>query len=138
MLNVPESIDSGLLAPDRHLRALLIKWLVALLYPVAVFTFLWSGEALENNVLLGIFSPEQSLFSGNVSAVIQSGIFCAVFYAVPMALVGYLVAADDGRRGRYGSIELWADMIAYTVVPILLVSWMHLLLFWLVLFLLYL
>ena len=55
MVNVPESIDSGLLAPDRHLRALLIKWLVALLIPVAVFTFLWSGEALENNVLLGIF-----------------------------------------------------------------------------------
>jgi len=123
MLNVPESINSGLLAPDRHLRALLIKWLVALLIPVAVFTFLWSGEALENNVLLGIFSPQQSLFSGNVSAVVQGGIFCAVFYAALIALVGYLVAADDGRRGRYGTIELWADMIAYTVVPILLISW---------------
>ena len=58
-----------------------------------------------------------------MSAVIQSGIFCIVFYAVAIALVGYLVAADDGRRGRYGTIELWADMIAYTVIPILLISW---------------
>src|SRR5437588_13085010 len=103
MLNVPESIDSGLLAPDRHLRALLIKWLVALLIPVAVFTFAWSGEALENNVVLGIFSPGDSLFS-NVSAVVQGGIFYAIFYATVIALLGYLVAADDGRRGRYGTI----------------------------------
>src|SRR5260370_20628328 len=122
MLNVPESIDGGLAAPDRNLRALLVKWLVALLIPVVVFTLLWSGEALENNVLLAIFSPQDSIFSG-VSTVVQAGIFCAVFYATVIALVGYLVAADDGRRGRYGTIELWADMIAYTVAPILLISW---------------
>src|SRR6266705_4663153 len=122
MLNVPESIDGHLLAPDRNLRALLIKWLVALLIPVVVFTFLWSGEALENNVLLAIFSPQNSIFS-DVSSVVQAGIFCAVFYATVIALVGYLLAADDGRRGRYGTIELWADMIAYTVAPILLISW---------------
>ncbi len=122
MLNVPESIDGGLLAPDRSLRALLVKWLVALLIPVVVFTFLWSGEALENNVLLAIFSPQNSILS-DVPSVVQAGIFCAVFYATVIALVGYLVAADDGRRGRYGTIELWADMIAYTVAPILLISW---------------
>lgn len=119
---MPESIEKDLLAPNRHLRAVLIKWLVALLIPIVVFTFVWSGEAIENNVLLGIFSPGNSIFN-NVSSVIQAGIFYAVFYATVIALVGYLVAADDGRRGRYGTIELWADMIAYTVIPILLVSW---------------
>src|SRR5947208_5642642 len=114
MLNVPESIDSGLLVPNRHLHGVLIKWLVALLIPVVVFTFLWSGESIENNVLLGIFSPNDSLFS-NILSVVQGAIFCTVFYAAVIALVGYLVAADDGRRGHYGTIELWADMIAYTV-----------------------
>jgi ABC-type branched-subunit amino acid transport system permease subunit len=122
MFYVPELIDSGLLAPDRHLRVTLIKWLIALLIPIAVFTFVWSGEAIENNVLLGIFSPGTSLFN-DVPSVIQGGIFCIVFYATVIALVGYLVAADDGRRGRYGTIELWADMVAYTVIPILLISW---------------
>jgi ABC-type branched-subunit amino acid transport system permease subunit len=119
---VPESIEKDLFAPNRHLRAVLIKWLVALLIPVVVFTFVWSGEAIENNVLLGIFSPGNSIFN-NVPSVIQAGIFYVVFYATVIALVGYLVAADDGRRGRYGTIELWADMIAYTVIPILLISW---------------
>ena len=118
---VPGSIDKGLLAPDRHLRAMLFKWLVALLIPVAVFTFVW-GEAIQNNVLLGILSPGNSIFS-NVSSAVQGGIFCIVFYATVIALTGYLGAADDGRRGRYGTIELWADMIAYTVLPILLISW---------------
>ncbi len=119
---MPESIDKGLLAPNRHLRAVLIKWLVALLIPVAVFTFVWSGEAIENNVLLGILAPSGSIFN-DVSSVIQGGIFYVVFYATVIALMGYLVAADDGRRGRYGTIELWADMVAYTVIPILLISW---------------
>ena len=119
---MPESIDKGLLAPNRHLRAVLIKWLVALLIPVAVFTFVWSGEAIENNVLLGILAPGSSIFN-DVPSVIQGGIFYVVFYATVIALMGYLVAADDGRRGRYGTIELWADMVAYTVIPILLISW---------------
>jgi ABC-type branched-subunit amino acid transport system permease subunit len=119
---VPKSIESGLFAPDRHLRTLLIKWLVALLIPMSVFTFLWSGEAIENNVLLGFFSPKDSIFS-DISAAVQGGIFCIIFYATLLALVGYLVAADDGRCGRYGIIELWADIIAYTVLPILLISW---------------
>lgn len=61
MLYVPESIGSDLLAPDRQLRAVLFKWLVALLIPIAVFTFVWSGEAIENNVLLGIFSPSTTV-----------------------------------------------------------------------------
>ena len=109
MLNVPESIDSGLLAPNRQIRVLLIKWVIALLIPVGVFTFVWSGEAIENNVLLGIFAPNTSIFS-DVPSIIEGGIFCAIFYATVIALVGYLVAADDGRRGRYGTIELWADI----------------------------
>lgn len=119
---MPKPINSGLFTPDHHLRTLLTKWVVALLIPMVVFTFLWSGEAIENNVLLGIFSPKDSLFS-DMFAVVQSSVFCIIFYAVLLALVGYLVAADDGRCGRYGILELWTDIIAYTVIPMLLISW---------------
>ena len=42
------------LVPARNTRALLIKWIVGLLVPIAVFTF-WSGEAIINNALLGVF-----------------------------------------------------------------------------------
>ena len=34
--------------PARDTRALLIKWIVGLLVPLAVFTFIWSGEAIIN------------------------------------------------------------------------------------------
>ncbi len=43
------------LVPARDTRALLIKWIVGLLVPIAVFTFVWSGEAIINNALLGVF-----------------------------------------------------------------------------------
>ncbi len=49
------SLNVGVLSPARDTRALLVKWLVALLVPIAVFTFVWSGEAIINNALLGIF-----------------------------------------------------------------------------------
>ncbi len=42
------------LVPARDTRALLIKWIVGLLVPLAVFTFIWSGEAIINQSLLTI------------------------------------------------------------------------------------
>ncbi|MGZ3616227.1 MAG: hypothetical protein ACXWOL_05110, partial [Ktedonobacteraceae bacterium] len=42
------------LVPARDTRALLVKWIVGLLVPIVVFT-VWSGEAIINNALLGVF-----------------------------------------------------------------------------------
>jgi len=94
----------------------LIKWIVGLLVPVAVFTFVWSGEAIINNALLSL------LGTGNValgiSLVVQLAIFILIFYATVITLAGYLVAADSGQRGM---IELWIDILVFVVVPLLLV-----------------
>jgi ABC-type branched-subunit amino acid transport system permease subunit len=104
------------LVPARDTRALLIKWIVGLLVPVAVFTFVWSGEAIINNALLSL------LGTGNValgiSLLIQLAIFILIFYATVIMLAGYVVAADSGQRGM---IELWIDILVFVVVPLLLV-----------------
>jgi ABC-type branched-subunit amino acid transport system permease subunit len=94
----------------------LIKWIVALFVPIAVFTFVWSGEEIINNVLLGLINPASSNY--NASALIQAAIFIALFYATIIAFVGYLVAADSGRRAM---IEIWIDVLIFAVVPLLLV-----------------
>ncbi len=104
------------LLPDRDVRWLLIKWIVALILPLSVFTFVWSGEAIINNVLLGIFLPQSTTFT--LSTVIQAGIFIVVFYTTVMALVGYLVASDSGQRGI---IELWVDILMFVMVPMVLI-----------------
>jgi ABC-type branched-subunit amino acid transport system permease subunit len=103
------------LVPARDTRALLIKWIVGLLVPVAVFTFVWSGEAIINNALLGLFG-----FVGipDVSILVQIALFLVIFYATVIALAGYLVAADSGLRGM---IELWIDILVFVLVPLLLV-----------------
>jgi len=49
---------------------------------------------------------------------IQVGIFIVIFYAAIIALAGYLVAADSGRRGM---VELWLDILVFALVPLLLV-----------------
>ncbi len=109
------SISSGMLLPVPDTRKLLIKWVVALLVPVAVFT-LWSGESIINAVI----SP--ATVSGNVPTdpvtLIQSAIFTAAFYVAVLLLAGYLVAADSGRRGM---IELWIDVLIFALVPLVLV-----------------
>ncbi|HLG62330.1 MAG TPA: branched-chain amino acid ABC transporter permease [Ktedonosporobacter sp.] len=112
------SISTGarLLLPDRDLRWLLLKWIVALVVPLSVFTFVWSGEEIVNNVLLGIFLPQSTQFT--TSTVIQAGIFILLFYATVMALIGYLVAADTGYRGI---VELWIDVLVFVIVPLLLI-----------------
>jgi ABC-type branched-subunit amino acid transport system permease subunit len=103
------------LVPERDTRAILIKWIVGLLVPIAVFTFLWSGEAIINQSLLTI------LGLGGVSDVgilIQITIFIIVFYATVIALAGYLVAADSGQRGM---ITLWVDIAVFVLLPLFLV-----------------
>ena len=109
------AIDSRRLLPTGDTRSLLIKWVVGLLVPVAVFTFIWSGEEITNNVLLGIFSPANSTF--DTATVIQDAIFIVIFYATTIALVGYLVAADSGHRG---ALEVWIDILVFALVPLIL------------------
>ena len=103
------------LVPERDTRALLIKWIVGLLVPVAVFTFIWSGEAIINDTLLSILGLGSI---SNIAIFIQIALFIIVFYATVIALAGYLVAADSGQRGM---IELWIDIIFYVLLPLFLV-----------------
>ncbi len=103
------------LVPARDTRALLIKWIVGLLVPIAVFTFIWSGEAIINNALLGLLGL---LGVSEISTLIQVAIFILIFYATVIALAGYLVAADSGLRG---TIELWIDIAVFVLVPLFLV-----------------
>src|SRR2546429_969438 len=109
------SISSRMLLPARDTRMLLIKWVVALLVPVTLFT-LWSGESIINAVIapgsVGLNVPTDPV------SRIQAAIFVTVFYAAVITLAGYLVAADSGRRGI---IELWMDIFIFTVVPLILV-----------------
>ena len=84
------------LVPTRDTRALLIKWIVGLLVPLAVFTFIWSGEAIINQYSLPIIGL------GGVSDIavfVQIALFLVIFYATIITLAGYLVAADSGQRG---------------------------------------
>ncbi|HYU74166.1 MAG TPA: hypothetical protein VEL31_15955, partial [Ktedonobacteraceae bacterium] len=109
------SISSRMLLPARDTRMLLIKWVVALLVPVTLFT-LWSGESIINAVIapgsVGLNVPTDPV------SRIQAAIFVTVFYAAVITLAGYLVAADSGRRDM---IELWLDVLIFTVVPLILV-----------------
>ena len=109
------SLSSRTLLPARDTRMLLIKWVVALLVPLAVFT-LWSGESIINAVIapgsVGLNVPTDPV------SRIQAAIFVTVFYAAVITLAGYLVAADSGRRSI---IELWTDIFIFTVVPLILI-----------------
>jgi ABC-type branched-subunit amino acid transport system permease subunit len=104
------------LVPARNTRALLIKWIVGLLVPIAVFTFVWSGEAIINNALLGLLG--QGAVS-NIPLLVQLTIFIVIFYATVIALAGYLVAADSGLRSM---VELWIDIAVFVLVPLFLVQ----------------
>src|SRR6266487_3172627 len=113
------SMSNRLLLPANDTRVLLIKWVVALLVPVVVFT-LWSGESIVNAVI----SPQTSSLgiSTDPVALLAAAIFVTVFYASTITLAGYLVAADSGRRGI---IELWIDVFIFTLVPLILVVIFH-------------
>jgi ABC-type branched-subunit amino acid transport system permease subunit len=110
------SVNNSGLLPGRDMRTLLIKWIVALLVPVAVFTFAWSGEAIINNVILGLITPGSTSY--DTPTLIAAAIFILVFYVTVVALAGYLVAADSGRRGM---LELWIDILIFALVPLVLV-----------------
>ena len=109
-------VPTRTLVPKRDIRMLLIKWIVGLLVPVAVFTFIWSGEAIINNALLSLLMPGSTTL--NISIVIQVAIFILIFYATVIALAGYLVAADSGQRGM---VELWIDIAVFVLLPLFLV-----------------
>ena len=109
-------IRSRALLPTPDTRKLLIKWVVGLLVPVLVFTFIWSGEAIINQVLVGFFTPGSNGL--DTPTLIQAAIFILIFYAAMIALTGYLVAADSGRRGIF---ELWIDLAVFALIPLLLV-----------------
>ena len=111
------SMKPALILPARDTRMLLFKWLVALLLPVLVFTFVWDGDAIVNNVILGLLSPGSSTY--DTPTLIQAAIFMAIFYLTTIILAGYLLAVDTGRRNV---IEVWADVVVFAVVPIVLVD----------------
>ncbi|HVU68687.1 MAG TPA: hypothetical protein VHD63_16240 [Ktedonobacteraceae bacterium] len=108
---------AGLLRPERELRALLVRWLVALLVPLLIFTFIWQGDAVINNVLLGFMNPAHATTSADKA--IESGLFMIVLYALVIMLAGYLVASDSGRRK---TANIWFDSLLFAVVPIFLIS----------------
>lgn len=110
------SISNSILRPGLETRNILVKWLVALLVPVAIFTFIWSGEEIVNQIMIGIFSPAN--VSYDVATLIQASIFVVIFYAAIMALAGYFVAADSGRRSM---VEIWLDIAIFALVPLFLV-----------------
>ena len=110
------SIDIGTLRPTATTRPLLLKWVVALLVPIVVFTFVWSGEGIVNNVLLGLFASSST--SSSTVGLVAAAVFIIVFYAVVIALTGYLMAADTGRRGI---VEVWIDILVFVLIPLVLV-----------------
>jgi ABC-type branched-subunit amino acid transport system permease subunit len=124
---VAMSINSRWLLPGRDVRLLLVKWLVALLVPALVFTF-WSGEGMVNNVLLWFLNPASVNTNTYIGTgmIIQTALFVVVFYLSVIALAGYLVASDSGRRSMF---EVWADVLFFIVAPIILIIWTQNLLF---------
>ncbi len=105
--------------PEPATRFLLLKWLVALLAPLLIFTFLWQGDTLINNVLLAFIDPKSAAVTTTTSRAIQSALFIVLFYLAVLALGGYLLAADSGRRAIYA---VWIDSLLFAIVPIFLIS----------------
>ena len=115
----PMSTSNRLFLPARDTRVLLIKWVVSLLVPVLVFNFIWQGDYLINNVILGFINPDSSQVNLTNGQLVEAVAFIFIFYLTLLALSGYLMAIDSGRRGM---IEIWVDILIFTVVPILLIS----------------
>jgi ABC-type branched-subunit amino acid transport system permease subunit len=89
---------------------------VALIVPVAIITFVWSGEQFINAVLApGTVSRNLPTDPGTL---VQIALFIVIFYIVVMMLAGYLVAADSGRSGM---LRLWIDVAVFVVVPLFLI-----------------
>jgi len=94
---------------------LLIRWIVALLVPVLVFT-LWNGESIINTVI----SPNTAAndVPTDPFSLILAALFTVIFYGTVMALTGYFVASDSGRRR---TLEIWTDIALFVLLPLVLV-----------------
>lgn len=113
-------ISRALLAPERDTRRLVVKWVVALLIPLLIFTFVWNGEAAINQILIGFFVHTSTIGAlYDFPTLIGATIFFVLFYIALTALVGYAVAADSGKQKP---LFLWVSMLVFTVVPIVLIS----------------
>jgi len=108
-------MSSQLLRPAQNTRMLLIRWIVALLVPVTVFT-LWSGESIINAVI----SPSTTAndVPTDLLSLFLAAAFTVIFYAAVLALTGYLVASDSGRRR---TIDVWLDILIFVLIPLVLV-----------------
>lgn len=113
-------ISSTLLPSAREPRLLVVKWVIALLTPLLVFTFAWNGEAAINQILVGFFLRNSALGSRyDIPTLIGASLFFLVFYAALTTLLGYAVAADSGKQNPG---VLWISMLVFTVVPLFLIS----------------
>jgi ABC-type branched-subunit amino acid transport system permease subunit len=109
------ALSSGFLNPARDTRFLLIKWVVALLVPLLVYT-LWSGEGIVNAIISPSTAP--SGLPVDPVSLIQAAIFSLIFYGTALIFAGYLVSTDSGYRGL---IATWADVLIFAIVPLVLV-----------------
>ncbi len=109
------AINVRSLFPTGNTRNLLIKWIIALIIPVLVFTF-WAGEAIINTVVSPATAP--SSMPTDAWALAQSAIFALIIYLGVIALAGYLVATDSGR-GKFWTT--WLDVAIFALLPLLLV-----------------
>jgi ABC-type branched-subunit amino acid transport system permease subunit len=113
-------ISRTLLLPARDARRLVIKWVVALLIPLLVFTFVWNGDAAINQILLGFFVRSSAIGSQyDIPTLVGATLFFVLFSIALTALVGYATAADSGKQRP---LFLWVSMLIFTVIPILLIS----------------
>ncbi|GLV56180.1 hypothetical protein KDH_30230 [Dictyobacter sp. S3.2.2.5] len=107
------------LLPTTETRKPLIKWLVALLVPICIFTFVWLGEQIVNQIWLGFLYPQNQTYDSSYWSLTLQGIFMLIVYLSTIVLAGYLVAADSGRRNM---IEVWCDVAFTVVVPLVLLA----------------
>jgi ABC-type branched-subunit amino acid transport system permease subunit len=108
-------ISSRILNPSRDTRFLLIKWVVALLVPLLVYT-LWSGEGIVNAIISPATAPAG--LPTDPLSLIEAAIFSLLFYGIALIFAGYLVGIDSGYRGF---IATWADVLVFAIVPLVLV-----------------
>jgi ABC-type branched-subunit amino acid transport system permease subunit len=109
------ALPAKLLNPPRETRLLLIKWVVAILVPVMLFT-VWSGEGIVNSIIDPTSVP-YGIPTGPAS-LIQAAIFSLIFYLTAPMLTGYLLGTDSGRRSL---LLTWLDVLLFAVVPLVLI-----------------
>ncbi|GCF10776.1 branched-chain amino acid ABC transporter permease [Dictyobacter arantiisoli] len=107
------------LPPGVETRKVLLKWLVAMLVPVIVFTFVWSGEGIVNQALLGVLIPQSPYYDHDLWFNILRFVFIVLIYGTSIVLTGYLVASDSGRRS---AIEVWLDVLFIAVLPLIMLT----------------